>query len=124
HPDDGQNKVLAVGFADRKRVAKMDAKRLGRSLVEDRDGTIIGAEKAAATNRESTRLGFFLRLDAENIEVEKTCARHDVAEQALSGDNGAACNAELVGIDQRLIDRQSQRRQLAAARGLEHGTIE
>jgi hypothetical protein len=42
----------------------------------------------------------------------------------LSGDNGATCGAELPGVYQRLIDRQSERRQFAAARGLEHGTIE
>ena len=69
-----QTKILAVGFADRKRVAKIDGKRLGRCLVENRDGTIVGAEKAAAADRENTHLGFFLRLNAENVEVEKTCA--------------------------------------------------
>ena len=58
----------------RERVIKVDPKRLGRCLVENRDGTIIGAEKAAATDRESADLGFFLRLNAENVEVEKSCA--------------------------------------------------
>src|SRR5262249_29945289 len=61
--DNGQTKVLAVGFADGERAPEIDAKRPGRCLVENRDGTIIGAEEATATDRENTHLGFFLRLN-------------------------------------------------------------
>jgi hypothetical protein len=61
-PDDGQTKIPPLGLADRERVAKIGTKRLGRRLVESRDGTIIGAEKATAAEPKKHSLGILSQV--------------------------------------------------------------
>src|SRR6516162_10703895 len=119
YPNDGQTEILAVSLADRECSSEVDAKGLSGLPIEDRDGAVVAAQKSAAADREHAHAELFLRLDTENVEIEKAIARHDVAKQELPGENSTACSIEFPGINQGLINGQCQRRQIAASRGLE-----
>src|SRR5262249_56298943 len=103
--------------------AGVGAKGRGGFRTEARHRAVVAAEKPAAADREYADAELFLRLDTENVEIEKALAGHDVAKQRLPWKDGTACGIEFLGINQGLINGQCQRLQIAASRGLEHGAV-